>query len=41
MEQEEIKMAEENKNSFTDEENEENENIKDQNDGKDDPGKSR
>lgn len=40
MEQEEIKMAEENKNNLTDEEIEENEDVEDQDDSKDDSGKS-
>jgi len=40
MEQEEIKMAEENKNSLTDEEIEENEDVEDQDDNEDDSGKS-
>lgn len=40
MEQEEIKMAEENKNNLNDEEIEENEGVEDQDDNKDDSGKS-
>lgn len=40
MEQEEIKMAEENKNSLTDEEIKENEDVEDHDDNEDDSGKS-
>lgn len=40
MEQEEIKMSEENKNNLIDEEIEENENVEDQDSSKDDSGKS-